>query len=538
MTMMTTETAKKLYELENKFRKAAEIFKDAPRSVIYFSVLSDNVTEERELKFNIKDVANSLGEENAKIIIRALEREIKKYAPEKDEESEINACPFDYDCIFTDCGIEISDARKMCHANKYLAKAASILLEDAHNDMCAGAFNSFVPVMVDAVLELAIEKDITTEEDAMHFLLDRLDEKVEEEKANVFNDVLSNKMGDSDDGVGKTMNKIFDTISNMQIEVQLAVTELLARAVEEKMDLETYLELYNRVIDAAKEIDKKDYHILGAHRATLDLIDRALLNKDDNDSINNIDEKVEEEKSKITSSDTDSIILSASLDLIDLARTQFKNIGTLNAFTVDVSKAIDYIRNNTNEDDMPKTIPEAKDKIFDVILNRSYDKTEPHDDNVSEYDKLVKYINTEVAEGVFRKAMLDLLNNYSEKLIGIKPKEFVEDEYNRKAMYKLVAFAKEFSTDEKYKDLSLEIAKFKILSGGIEETRNKRINYAKRSAIDLIHSALNVYDDKGDFKQFMKDIVDAAIDLEHRNISSEKEANDIIKEILSDRGYL
>ena len=45
MTMMTAETTKKLYELENKFRKAAEIFKDAPRYVIYFSVLSDNVTE-------------------------------------------------------------------------------------------------------------------------------------------------------------------------------------------------------------------------------------------------------------------------------------------------------------------------------------------------------------------------------------------------------------------------------------------------------------------------------------------------------------
>ena len=156
--------------------------------------------------------------------------------------------------------------------------------------------------------------------------------------------------------------------------------------------------------------------------------------------------------------------------------------------------------------------------------------------NESDYrkcrDKLIKYINTEVAEGVFREAMLDLLDNYSQKLFGIEPKEFIEDEHDRKAIYRLVKFAKEFSINEKYKDLPLKIAEHKILSSGIEETRNR-----KQFAIDLIHSGI-AYDYRDDFKQFMKDIIDAAIDLEHKNISSEKEASDIIQEMLSSKRYL
>lgn len=540
MTMMTAETTKKLYELENKFRKAAEIFKDAPRYVIYFSVLSDNVTEERELKFNIKDVAHSLGEENAKIIIRALEREIKKYAPEKDEESEINACPFNDDCIFTDCGIEYSDAKKMCHANKYLAKVASILLEDAHSDMYAEAFDLFVSVIVDAVVELSKEKDITTEEDAMNFLLDKLDEKIEEEKANIFDKVLSDKMGDSDDSARKIMHKIIDTVSNMQTEVQLAVVDLATRAsLEVKMSLETYLEFSNRLIDAAKEIDKKDYGILSVDRARLDLIhkiDESFAKENDNNSVDNVKEKIKKKKAIASSIVNNSIITEAVLDLIDMATIQFKSLDTLNDFIEDVFKAAKYICNNIY--DIPKTVSEAKDKLFAIILNRSYDKIKSDDDNVSEYDKLVKYINTEVAEGVFREAILDLLNNYSQKLFGIEPKEFIEDEYNRKAMYKLAKFAKEFSINEKYKDLPLKIAEHKIFSSGIDETHNRKINYTKRAAIDLIHSGLNAYDYKDDFKQFMKDTIYAAIDLEHKNISSEKEASDIIQEILSNKGYL
>ena len=146
---------------------------------------------------------------------------------------------------------------------------------------------------------------------------------------------------------------------------------------------------------------------------------------------------------------------------------------------------------------------------------------------------MVKYINAEVAEGVFREAILDLLDNYSERLVGIEPKEFIEDEHNRKAIYRLVKFAKEFSINEKYKDLPLKIAEHKILSSGIEETRNR-----KQFAIDLIHSGINAYDYKDDFKQFMKDTIDAAIDLEHKNISSEKEASDIIQEMLSSKRYL
>lgn len=75
-----------------------------------------------------------------------------------------------------------------------------------------------------------------------------------------------------------------------------------------------------------------------------------------------------------------------------------------------------------------------------------------------------------LAEGVFIEAILDLLDNYSQRLVGMEPKEFIEDEHNRKAMYRLVKIAKEFSIDEKYKDLPLMIAKDKILSSGIEET--------------------------------------------------------------------
>ena len=339
MTMMTAETTKKLYELENKFRKAAEIFKDAPRYVIYFSVLSDNVTEERELKFNIKDVAHSLGEENAKIIIRALEREIKKYAPEKDEESEINACPFNDDCIFTDCGIEYSDAKKMCHANKYLAKAASILLEDAHSDMYAEAFNSFVPVMVDAVVELSKEKDITTEEDAMYFLLNKLDEKLNYTNTDI-NKNLEIKAVDQSKRFAKVLSEV-------QIEVKDAALELLNFSID-KLDIKSTVEFIDMVLDAAEIINKNCYTDAGIDRAALDLTYAMeyIVNKkhnkssmptkeNDNNSVDNIKEKIEKKKAIASSIVNNPIITEAVLDLISKATIQFRSLDVVNDFIED-----------------------------------------------------------------------------------------------------------------------------------------------------------------------------------------------------------
>ena len=77
---MTKLTERKLQELENKFKEVCGVFKSASISAIYFAVLSDNVTEERELKTQVKDLDfTRITEEEAKVIIRALEREIKNY---------------------------------------------------------------------------------------------------------------------------------------------------------------------------------------------------------------------------------------------------------------------------------------------------------------------------------------------------------------------------------------------------------------------------------------------------------------------------
>ena len=153
----------------------------------------------------------------------------------------------------------------------------------------------------------------------------------------------------------------------------------------DKLDIKSTVEFIDMVLDAAEIINKNCYTDTGIDRAALDLTYAMeyIINKkhnkssmptkeNDNNSVDNIKEKIENKKAIDSSIVNNPIITEAVLDLISKAAIQFRSLDVLNDFIEDTFKAAKYICNNI--DDMPKTASEAKSKLFDVILNRSYDK--------------------------------------------------------------------------------------------------------------------------------------------------------------------
>lgn len=143
---MTKLTERKLQELENKFKEVCGVFKSASISAIYFAVLSDNVTEERELKAKVKDLDfTRITEEEAKVIIRALEREIKKYSPEDENKTPTIGVEAIKDDIIREAVEELSE-----QANKVFPKL---------NDYDYIKDNGFASKYINDIIKIGMEFD-------------------------------------------------------------------------------------------------------------------------------------------------------------------------------------------------------------------------------------------------------------------------------------------------------------------------------------------------------------------------------------------